>query len=547
MTSSAAQHAGRGHRRHRKHRMRKDGIIVRLKALWQALTGREPGRPRHDAHQDPRHIQATILHRRHEHQHRGRARQGGESHMVAISLSRRQLGVVAVALLALVWVGFRIIADTPGQNAAIDANALDELEMQCLTGAGSTRAAGNKVIADDNAKSRPDAHSRADAKASAGSAAGASPEPAACDDLGFVTDLARRALRVNPLEARALVLLGLIAEREGDPARADTLLRIAGARSWRDPVTQLWLFRHDAMRSDFMGALTHADALLRVDTDWELIFPALAAFTVDPHGLQALAAILGDSPWRAPFLAHVSGRLANDEWLLQLYRALRVGKTPPSVKELQPFLARLIKDGRFDEAYRTWQETLPPERRSSDRYPYNEDFAADPDGLPFDWVLRSVPGTDIQLVTSPDRRKGRALQIQFSGARVDFQNVTQLMRLPPGTYYLSGMVKAEDLRTQRGIWWRISCANMLKVEVSPALTTLGHTALVAGTFPWREFGVDFTVPEAGCPAQWLTLEHTARIGPERQIEGEIWFASLRIAVIAARESGAMCLAPNVGE
>ena len=248
----------------------------------------------------------------------------------------------------------------------------------------------------------------------------------------------------------------------------------------------------------------HFDAILRTDNEvWDRIFPALAAFTINPRGLEALVAILGndDPPWRRWFLTRISERLANEDRLSQLYRDLRSANAPLTADELQPFFARLIKAAKFDEAYETWVSRLPPLQRSSSGHPYNGDFAIDPDGSPFDWVWRSAPGTDFQLANL-DATAGRALRIQFSGARVGTDLVTQLMRLPPGTYRLTGKLKA-DLRTQRGLWWRISCANILKVSVSPQILTLSQSPLIDGRAPWRPFGVNFTVPEAGCPAQWL--------------------------------------------
>jgi hypothetical protein len=544
MTAPIAPPARKRHRQHRIHRPRKEGIFERLKVMWQALTRGEPGRPQRNAVQDPRRVEATIPRRHHEHSDKGNSRQGGEHGKVVVSLSRRQLGAIALALLALGWLGFRIIADTAAQNAALsnpsaalawnsaEASALDELALQRLLGTAGGSTVGREFTLGTQ------------------SAVGANASDETRAGLGFAVGLARRALQAKPLDARALTLLGLIAEREGDPARADALMRIAGARTWRDPITQLWLFNQDTKRGDFAGAITHSDAILRTDdgNGWGRLFPALAAFTVDPRAMQSLTAFLGDDPqWRRWFLTELSARLFNEDRLVQLYRNLQAGKTPPTTTESQPFLVRLIKGGRFDEAYRTWRETLAPERRSSDSYPHNGDFAADPDGLPFDWVLQSVPGAEIDLVASPDGGKGRALQIQFSGARVDFHNVTQLMMLPSGQYRLSERVKANNLLTQRGLWWRVSCADIFKgaLAVHSNLVTLGHTKLVVGNVPWTDVNVDFEVPRGGCPAQWLTLELPARIGPEQQIKGEIWFESLRIDAITDNESqtGSVCRPP----
>lgn len=547
MTAPIAPHVRRGHRQHRNHRPRKAGIFARLKVKWQALTRGEPGRPQRNALQDPRRVQAAIPHRHHEHSDKRIARQGGEHGKVVVSLSRRQLSAIVLVFLALGWLGFTIIADTAAQNAALsnpsaalawnsgEASALDELALRRVLGTAGASTVGREFIVGTK------------------SPAGVKTSDEARANLAFAADLTRRALQAKPLDARALTLLGLIAEREGDPARADALMRIAGARSWRDPITQVWLFRQDTKRGDFAGAITHSDAILRMDPPgWERLFPALAAFTVDPRAMQALTAFLGDDPlWRRWFLTQLSARLANEDRLVQLYRNLQAGKTPPTTTDLQPFLVRLIKGGRFDEAYRTWRGTLAPERRSSDSYPYNGDFAADPDGLPFDWVLQSIAGAEIDLVASPDGGKGRALQIQFSGARVDFHNVTQLMLLPSGRYRLGGRVKASNLLTQRGLRWRVSCADIFKgaLAVHTDLVTLGHTKPMAGSIPWADFNLAFEVPKGGCPAQWLTLELPARIGPERQIKGEIWFKSLRISAIADNRSqtGSVCLPPDRDE
>ena len=47
-------------------------------------------------------------------------------------------------------------------------------------------------------------------------------------ELSSVEDLARRALLSDPLDSRALSLLGLVAERKGDLARAEALMSLVG-------------------------------------------------------------------------------------------------------------------------------------------------------------------------------------------------------------------------------------------------------------------------------------------------------------------------------
>jgi tetratricopeptide (TPR) repeat protein len=345
-------------------------------------------------------------------------------------------------------------------------------------------------------------------------------------NLDSARDWAQRALRSSPLNARALTLLGLIAERKGDQNNADALMRIASARTWRDQTTNEWLLNREAHRGDYAHALPYADAMLRIKNQPEL-FPVLASFTVDPRAFEALTAFLAASPpWRSWFLSELSARLANQTRLIQLYTALNGSENPITKAELRPYLMRLVKDENFELAYQTWRATLPPPQRADRSYPFNRDFAFLVDGLPFNWSLETTAGADIQIVSLGDSEKKRALLVEFAGARLRFANVKQLMLLPAGEYSFSGKLKTAELRTVRGLWWRIFCANGSE-------NTLANTELVSGTMPWTDFMVKFQVPAMDCGAQWLQLEFPARIESERRIEGQVWYQDLRIAPATA--------------
>src|SRR5262249_42170126 len=114
----------------------------------------------------------------------------------------------------------------------------------------------------------------------------------------------------------------------------------------------------------------------------------------------------------------------------------------------------------------------------------------------------------------------------FSGARVRFANAKQLMLLPAGDYTFRGRVRTGELRTSRGLWWHIFCANT-------AGQTLANTDLVHSATAWTDFMVQFQVPAMDCKAQWLQLELPARIDPELKIEGQIWYQDLQIGPISS--------------
>jgi hypothetical protein len=414
----------------------------------------------------------------------------GESRNDRAARSRKWLattvGVLAFFVLALIAVF--IVADTAGHNLAIsdpeggllvapwEPVALDELAERQLTNSSG--------------------------------------------ELSSVEDLARRALLSDPVDSRALSLLGLVAERKGDLARAEALMSLAAARSWRNPAPHVWLFAQAIRRGKFEEALAQSDGLLRVYPKYEeTIFPVLTLFGTDPRALAALeGALAANPPWRRSFLrAIVTG--ANDRLMTQLYQSLIHSRQPPTADDMKPYLDRLILVGRFEEAYQDWRATSSP-AETAGRYPYNGNFEASLDGLPFNWVFDSISGAEIQITEAPDRGNSRALRIQFSGARAKLGRVGQLLMLAPGSYDLELAVKSSSLRTERGPVWQISCAE--------SRVLLAETKPVTGTTPWTDLKIRFSVPSSGCNAQWLQLIIPARTASESEIEGEVWFQSFRV-------------------
>ncbi len=419
----------------------------------------------------------------------------GDSRSDGAARSRKWLAttVRVLASFALALVAVFIVADTAGYNLAIsdpdgglllapwEPVALDELAERQLTSSS--------------------------------------------EELSSVEDLARRALLSDPLDSRALSVLGLVAERKGDLARAEALMSLAAARSWRNPTPHVWLFAQAIRRGKFEEALVQADGLLRVNWRYgATIFPVLTVFGTDPRGLAALEGVLAaNPPWRRSFLNEAVVNGANDRLMTQLYQSLIRSSQPPTALEMKPYLDRLIQEGRFEEAYQDWHATSSPAETPA-RYPYNGNFEAPLDGLPFNWVFDYVSGAEIQIAAAPDRGNSHALRVQFSGARATLGRVGQLLMLVPGSYRLELAVKASGLRTERGLVWQISCAESRMV--------LAETNLVTGTAPWTDLKVKFSVPSSGCNAQWLKLVIPARTASETEIEGEVWFQNFRVTAEA---------------
>jgi hypothetical protein len=407
--------------------------------------------------------------------------------------------VRVLALVALVLVAVGIIADTTGQSLSVSDPH------------GALMVAPWEPIALDEAAERQ-----------LTSTSG--------EEFSSAEDLARRALLSDPLNSRALSLLGLIAERRGDLARAEALMSLSAARSWRNPAPHIWLFAQAIRRGKFEEALTQADGVLRVDRDFQAtIFPILALLGTDPHGLAALeGALAANPPWRRSFLGEAVVNGANDRLMTQLYQSLIRSSDPPTALEMKPYLDRLILMGRFEEAFQDWRATSL-QAETPARYPYNGNFEGPLDGLPFNWVFDDVSGAEIQITAAPDRGNSHALRVQFSGARATLGRAGQLLMLAPGSYRLELAVKASSLRTERGLVWQISCAE--------SRTMLAETNPVTGTAPWIDLRVKFSVPSSDCRAQWLKLIIPARTASETEIEGEAWFENFRIIAEATGLGG----------
>jgi hypothetical protein len=343
-------------------------------------------------------------------------------------------------------------------------------------------------------------------------------------DVSAARSAAEQALREEPLDSRALALLAIIAERQGNRDKADALMSRAGRQTWHDPLIESWLLVRNLQKRDFNAALEPMDALLRTQNGLQ---PGEAQMLVElagvPNGLTAIVNALGAAPpWRLDVLQELCAHLTSTDQLIALYRRLDQTAHRVTAAELRPYLGRLVAAHLYSDAYEDWVLMGPAKHLAAlEQQPYNGDFTSVPSGLPFDWTLDSVPGAQLDIVKAPDA-PGRALHLQFSGARVDFANVSQIMLLAPGNYHFTGLEMSKDLQTARGLWWHISCL------ASPG-NGLTETALVAGTKAWNGFDVDFRVPRNGCEAQQLSLELPARTATEHQIDGEAWYRSLRIA------------------
>ncbi|HZA93212.1 MAG TPA: hypothetical protein VE420_11350 [Gemmatimonadales bacterium] len=331
---------------------------------------------------------------------------------------------------------------------------------------------------------------------------------------------AQSALRADSLAAGALRVLGVVEEKYGSSDNTERLMRAAADVSRREMIAQAWLLARHLQTGDFPAALSRLDLIFRTQNSaltGKLVSLLLPILSHDDARRELAKLLATRPPWRSNFLTQVSQEAQDPNAVSALYSALGESPAPPLTEELRPFLDRLIRTGRVEEAYVAWMQSLPPERLSGLGYLYNAGFEYPVTNLPFDWVFARVDSAVIELnsKTNPP-----LLQVAFIGGRVSEPLVSHLLALPPGTYQYTGRERSDDLANERGLRWRIFCLDQPDGSLAETPPLLGDT-------PWRDFAVTFDVG-IECPVQKLQLELPARVVLEQEVSGEASFASLSI-------------------
>jgi hypothetical protein len=359
-----------------------------------------------------------------------------------------------------------------------------------------------------------------------------SPEPLAADrDLSAaaasramaqIRSWAERALLEEPLDARALRILGQLSQ---GTIKA-TLMETAARRSLLESEAVYWMMRKSYEDGDYRSAGRYADILLRTRPSSQQAVQAamvvLGRIAEAPATSGELKQLLARNPrWRSQFFTLLPGSISDARAPLDLLLALRDTPTPPKTSEVGSYLKFLIERKFYDLAYYTWLQFLPPEQLNTAGHLFNGSFEVDPTGLPFDWTFTKESGATIEIADRTDGKGLHALFLEFGVGRVEGLSVTQMVVLAPGDYQFRGTYKA-DIVSQRGLQWRVVCA-------SKSWPVIGESPIIiSAKADWRDFEFSFTVPNADCPAQSVQLAFTARSASEQFIHGSAWFDDLQI-------------------
>jgi len=343
------------------------------------------------------------------------------------------------------------------------------------------------------------------------------------EDRARLNTWARTALSGDPLNARAFRILGQVSASESNDKLTGSFMEAASRRSLRESAAIYWMMLKAYEARDYRTAIHLADILMRTrPNSARYVVPVLGKIAeTENDGGELQRLLAANPPWRREFLDRLPANITDARTPLKIMLGLKDSSVPPSADDLKRYLNFLTSKGFHELAYYAWLQFLPPEQLGKVGLLYNGDFEATPSGLPFDWRFKEGANVSIKIDQRSSKEDGRALVLDFGAGRVSELGVTQLVTLPPGQYRFEGRTNM-DVVSQRGLQWRITCANKAKTRIAESPVARGFSK------DWESFAFAFTVPDDDCRAQYVELAFDARWASEQFISGTIWYDDLGI-------------------
>lgn len=307
-----------------------------------------------------------------------------------------------------------------------------------------------------------------------------------------VESLARGAIENQAINAKALRVLGYVADAKGDTETAEKYVRMAAKLSRREPGAQLWLIEASARKGDVAQTLVHYDIALRTKPDTQtILFPRLVNAIEDREIRTALKPyIRAKNGWAAGFLYFANTNSKNLPALVDLIVETGGLVDAESAKGQElGLLGRLVAEGLFADARRLYLQ-LPSAK--SARLTSAAFDVSDRDARfgPMGWQLLEDPDAGGGF-TGNAGDKQTMLSI-FANSATTRPVATKLLFLKPGKYLLSARLANLDRGDGGFLRWQLRCP---AIDGPPTWTIDSINASLRA---------ELIVP-ANCPVQFLDL------------------------------------------
>ncbi|HMP55290.1 MAG TPA: hypothetical protein PKD92_01800 [Novosphingobium sp.] len=313
--------------------------------------------------------------------------------------------------------------------------------------------------------------------------------------------VARAALRVEPLDPVALHLLAFSADPKGQSARAVEFARLANRVTRRDLLSQLILIDHAARSGQAGRALDHYDAALRAHpSSRPVVFPILKKALASPSIRRDLAPyFVSRAPWARDFTFFA----IDDRQAVRLVSEVVIQAGPMMGRQdlafgSPPILTRLIEARAFAEVSALLRLVPGGDPRLLQQAEWTAASTDPAFGLAA-WQLASTATSSATFVL----RDGVRVLSVYAASGGNAVVASKVLALSPGTYALrqemelaetgSGARAAGERRAQ----WRVVCLS----ADNNATIWQGRDFL---SVPGRQIHNDIIIPES-CPHQRLDL------------------------------------------
>lgn len=309
----------------------------------------------------------------------------------------------------------------------------------------------------------------------------------------IVRDMALAALQHQPVNAKALRLLGYFADTKADKANAEQFTRLAAKMSRREVGAQMWLIEAAAREGNDMQALRHFDIALRTKPEVQLIlFPRLVA-AIDSAEIRAQMRpyMKSRDGWADDFLMFATTHSKNPSSIVDLIIAAdgMRGMENSETHKLA-LLNRLVGDRLFDEARRLY---LQMSEASPDRLANADLKLSKLDGRfgPISWQVFDEVDAGGTLVN--DTSENKITMSVFANNATTRTVARKLLYLRPGDYSFGSNISFSSLEKGGFLRWQLRCPKDLASKAVWSLDTFDEVVRSNMTIP------------ADCTVQFLEL------------------------------------------
>lgn len=278
---------------------------------------------------------------------------------------------------------------------------------------------------------------------------------------------AREAIRLEPLSARAFVILAL---SEQNARQRDRIVRQAALLTRRDIVLQTMVLEQKGKAADYPGVIGALDEILRVHPGrygefFPLLVEALRTKATVPEFAVLLARPL---PWKDSFLNFALG----DAQALENLAAVRERMAGGDKDFDRKLIAKLTRSGRIASAegiYRRVSGTAPSDAVTA-QFNWRSEYP------PFDWQLADQPGFRAQIGNTPN-----ILEINVGPGNGGII-ASRLVRNPGGPFTLRIAHDIEPASQLKDVKLAVACQGQAAPFAERAFAT-GEVGLVVEQAP----------------------------------------------------------------